>query len=522
MLRRISVDKKNIIFATHTRMNIMSKHKTLGQVYTPQWIVNEILDLVGYRGKDILKKYILEPSCGDGAFLIEIVRRYIKTAKENNIERNQIISDIETYIWGVEIDTEEYSKCVQNLDSLVKNEFKIADVKWKIFNISTLDFYKNNISKFDFVVGNPPYIRIHNLDLGTREIVKNDFMFSEGTIDIYLSFFEMGIKMLKNNGLLGYITPNSYLHNSSYKNFRDYLKRENIVHTLIDFKANKLFKGFSTYTAISIFQKNYNKDYFIYKELKNDKITFVNKIKYSDLHNKDWSFADNENVEFLEQLKKNKNSAIKDFFDVQYGFATLRDKIFIGKIQKSDYDNLVWFNNELIEKSILKTVVKGSRFKGKIEENDKIIFPYELLKGRYCAIPEKKLKAEYPNCYNYFLKNRTELESRDIDKGALWYEYGRSQGVQTIHNEKIVLSTLVNGSIDFYKLPKEVLMYSGLFITKKNPNSEWKIIENALQSEEFFKYIRLTGKDFSGGYKSISSKQIKEFRVNYKNHLTLF
>ncbi len=282
----------------------MSKHKTLGQVYTPQWIVNEILDLVGYRGKDILKKYILEPSCGDGAFLIEIVRRYIKTAKENNIERNQIISDIETYIWGVEIDTEEYSKCVQNLDSLVKNEFKIADVKWKIFNISTLDFYKNNISKFDFVVGNPPYIRIHNLDLGTREIVKNDFMFSEGTIDIYLSFFEMGIKMLKNNGLLGYITPNSYLHNSSYKNFRDYLKRENIVHTLIDFKANKLFKGFSTYTAISIFQKNYNKDYFIYKELKNDKITFVNKIKYSDLHNKDWSFADNENVEFLEQLKK--------------------------------------------------------------------------------------------------------------------------------------------------------------------------------------------------------------------------
>jgi adenine-specific DNA-methyltransferase len=196
--------------------------------------------------------------------------------------------------------------------------------------------------------------------------------------------------------------------------------------------------------------------------------------------------------------------------------------VFIAKITQSDNKNLVWFNNELIEKSILKTVVKGSRFKGVIDANIKIIFPYELIKGRYYVIPEDKMKTNYPNCYNYFLKNRTELENRDIDKGALWYEYGRSQGVQSIHNEKIVLSTLVNDGIEFYKLPKDVLMYSGLFIIKKNPHSEWRIIENTLQSEEFYKYIRLTSKDFSGGYKSITSKQIKEFKINYKNPLTLF
>ncbi len=52
----------------------MSKHKTLGQVYTPKWIVDEILDLVGYNNSVILDKTILEPACGDGAFLIEIVK----------------------------------------------------------------------------------------------------------------------------------------------------------------------------------------------------------------------------------------------------------------------------------------------------------------------------------------------------------------------------------------------------------------------------------------------------------------
>lgn len=55
----------------------MSKHKTLGQVFTPTWIVSEILNLVGYNDDTILNKYILEPSCGDGVFLLEIVERYI-------------------------------------------------------------------------------------------------------------------------------------------------------------------------------------------------------------------------------------------------------------------------------------------------------------------------------------------------------------------------------------------------------------------------------------------------------------
>jgi adenine-specific DNA-methyltransferase len=200
----------------------MSKHNTLGQVYTPKWIVNEILDLVEYNGNEILNKSILEPSCGDGAFLIEIVRRYINVAKDNSFEDKHIISSIETYIYGVEIDSEECNKCINNLNIFVEKEFQITGINWKIFNQNTLDFYQNYVSHFDFVVGNPPYIRIHNLNIATREFLKKNFSFSEGTIDIYLSFFEMGFKMLKKTGFLGFITPNSYLHNTSYKIFRDY------------------------------------------------------------------------------------------------------------------------------------------------------------------------------------------------------------------------------------------------------------------------------------------------------------
>lgn len=499
-----------------------NKSKILGQVYTPIWIVKEILDEVGYFGETILSKYILEPACGDGAFLCEIVQRYIFEAKKLHISEEKIAKKLEQHIYGIEIDVIAYEKCLQKLSTLVKSELsENIEVKWNIFNENTLFWFNKYVHFFDFVVGNPPYIRIHNLDEQTRNFLKQKFQFSQGTIDIYLSFFEIGFKVLNNRGKLGYITPNSFLHNTSYKNFRLFLKEERTLKTLVDFKHHKVFQGFSTYTAISIFDKVQKREKFDYKEFQNEKIIFLNSVKFNDLNEKKWSFSDEENEKFLNSLFSDKNSALKDFFDIQYGFATLRDKIFIGKIEEID-DKYCLFNNFEIEKSILNKIVKGSKYKGNSEEIEWILFPYVLQNGRYLPISEKELKKNYLKTYQYLLFHKEELEKRDMDKGAQWYEFGRSQGVQSIHKEKIVLSTLVNGEINYYKLPKDIFVYSGIFITQKNHFSDWKIIEDILQSNDFYRYIRITGKDFSGGYKSISTKQIKEFKLVHKNPLTLF
>ncbi|MDZ7935310.1 MAG: hypothetical protein U5M51_10170 [Emticicia sp.] len=66
----------------------------------------------------------------------------------------------------------------------------------------------------------------------------------------------------------------------------------------------------------------------------NDKIECVNNINFDTLSKNDWSFTNTNDEDFLTQLGKDKNCAVKDFFDVQYGFATLRDKIFIAKTTK--------------------------------------------------------------------------------------------------------------------------------------------------------------------------------------------
>ncbi len=496
----------------------MIKHKTLGQVFTPEWIVNEILDLVNYSNTEILTKYILEPACGNGAFLKEIVKRYIKEGRNKNLTTKEIIKGLEKYIYGFELDKIEYNKCIENLNNITMHFLSVDNISWKIYNQNTLFQYKNYENIFHYIVGNPPYIRIHNLDFATRQFIKDNFNYSEGTIDIYLTFFEMAFFMIKANGKIGYITPNSYLHNSSYNKFRDFLKQKKAIQTLIDFKSNKIFKGYSTYTAISIIEFNTPKESFTYKELVDNEIKIVNNIKFSDLNLKDWSFSDKANENFLKNLHSNKNTFVSELFNVQYGFATLRDKVFIGTISDCQESNsLVYFNEYLIEKKLLKTCIKGSTFKGIIDKKNKIIFPYKKVSNRYKVIAEDEMERDYPYCYKYFLSKKSDLMARDIDKSAIWYEYGRSQSVQSMHNEKIVLSTLINGKICFYKVPADILMYSGIFITKKSILTDWAIIKKMLSSEEFLQFIMITGKDFSGGYKSITSKQIKNFKVHYNN-----
>jgi adenine-specific DNA-methyltransferase len=489
------------------------KHKTLGQVYTPEWIVDTILKEINFNGNKILNKKIIDPACGDGAFLTKIVKIVIDEALKNNKSNKEIKNILEKNIYGIEIDKEEYLKCIDNLNNIVNEKLRDnININWNIFNSNTLIKYKKFENQFDYIVGNPPYIRIHNLDEETRKILKNEFQFSKGTIDIYISFFELGFKLANKNGILGYITPNSFLRNSSYKDFRKFLKEKKAVKTLIDFKSNKIFKDFATYTAITIIDFNNSKNYFSYKELINNTIKEVNQIKFDDLDDKNWSLSSKEDMLFLKKLYENTFYKVSDFFEVQYGFATLRDKIFIGDIM-DEKNNLVLFNNYWIEKNILKKIVKGSRFKGNKTEIKYIIFPYKKINNCFYPIEEDKLKKNYPYANNYLLAHKEELLKRDRDKNTNWYEFGRSQGIQNCHKEKIVVSSLMKDKVNFHLLDENVYVYSGIFITKKNPEYIWDMIINILNSDDFKKYISIKGKDFASGYKSITTKLIKDFPI---------
>ncbi|MDL0088794.1 hypothetical protein [Campylobacter gastrosuis] len=80
-----------------------------------------MLEILGYFGDEILNKHIVDNSCGDGAFLSEIVRRYLLACK--NHDKNVIKTELETFIHGIEIDNTQLEKCVKNLDKIKQFEF---------------------------------------------------------------------------------------------------------------------------------------------------------------------------------------------------------------------------------------------------------------------------------------------------------------------------------------------------------------------------------------------------------------
>ena len=130
---------------------------------TPRNIVQLLLNEIGYYGPEILNKTIIEPSFGDGSFLTEIFTRIINEGKKQNLSNSQILTILSENVYGIEIDDELFDKAIENLNEIaIKNGLEVNFHNLK--NEDTLLFYKNYLKKFDYCVGNPPFVRIHNIE----------------------------------------------------------------------------------------------------------------------------------------------------------------------------------------------------------------------------------------------------------------------------------------------------------------------------------------------------------------------
>ncbi len=486
------------------------KSKQLGQIFTPAWIVTLILDRVGYSGEKILSQYVFEPGCGDGAFLGEIVTRYISEARRQAWDPQKISQGLSEYVYGVEVDEDALRACINLLNSLIAKE-GVPPVMWHVTQQDILDVDVVSIPKFDYVVGNPPYVRIHNLNKKRLVEIKERFVFCRtGIIDLFLVFFEVGLSVLSPRGVLGFITPNSFIHNSTYSPFRAHIADNHLLKELIDFKHVQVFHDASTYNAVTLLSKEHASDVVEYYECgeKGD-IHHVNTIHMNEQNPSRWSFGSSDDTVFLHTLQQ-AAPKIKDVATVQYGFATLRDKIFVINNSTKKRDGALCE----IEPEMQRSVVKGSTYDGG-EINEKILYPYiQNKEGKWVVIPESELQEKYPKTYRYLVHHKQELMARSLDRGALWYEYGRSQGVQTIHHEKLVISPVFKDTLRVYKIPADVMVYSGVYLFM-NSGTQLSLedIKGVITGGVFIKYARLLGKDMQGGYKNINTKVIKDFPV---------
>lgn len=242
----------------------LSKRKDLG-IYLTHNIntVDNILDIIDFDSIDILSKKVLEPSCGNGVFVVRFLEKLINTGKTEF----EIADFIENNLFYNDIEKKMVDSTTENIQALYKKHFKNT-YKGK-FNAFVFDFTqrikpKENslfdtvldvpIAKFlediDYVIGNPPYVTLY----GRRDRKKNEAQrayylsrysqfpnyLKNGKINFVMLFIEQSIDFLKNGGKLSFIIDLSFFE-TAYMYTRKYLldntKILSIEYNIKDFKV---------------------------------------------------------------------------------------------------------------------------------------------------------------------------------------------------------------------------------------------------------------------------------------------
>lgn len=339
---------------------------------TPIEIVNHMIDDVLNLTKEQLNTFLfLEPSCGNGAFVKALILRGVPIS----------------HIYACDID-EEISQEVKEL--LPKENFRIGS------------FFQQNdwLNRFDVVIGNPPFVRIHNL----QEQVKNeiaDFVFCKGMYDLYYAFYEYGLKTLKPDGALMYISPNSFVKNASGFAMRKYIADNHLLKYYEDFADNQQFDGYSTYTSI---------------------------VKLSTI-----------GEECALPWANERQKVGLSFTSLQNGIATLADKIFI----QDDFS--------FLEPDVIHPIIKASTGEMKYcivppkteEELKKMPKTYEYLLAHKGALLKRALTAGT----EWFQFGRTQGLKN------MWRE------------KIAIAPILPTSGLKFTRVDKDCLVYSGLYAT---------------------------------------------------------
>ena len=512
------VETKNITdFVNIFELLVPSDDKIInGAFFTPAIIT----DFIVSQTITSASQKICDPSCGCGAFLIAATFFISEKFKKN------IVDVIENNIYGVDI--ADYSirrtKILLSLLSL-RNGDDRKDIK---FNLKATDSLITDWKKlfpetkmgFDVVIGNPPYVKFQDLNKELREKLYKDWRtLKTGNYNLYFAFFELGVAIMKTDGVLGYITPNNYFTSLAGVPLREYLETNKLIEKIIDFNHLKLFEA-QTYTCITFLKKNKGNSFYYervdnYEVLSHLKELNYSKIDFAGLNNKKWRLLRNSDQANIKKIE-NAGKKLGDIVDIRVGIATCKDSVYFidgltleGRYYSKSYQG----KNYQIEKEITQPIAKISDFhvQTDLDKNSRrIIFPYQKKNGKVEIIKANELKNIYPRCYEYFLAAKAELATRD--KGGIeypeWYAYARTQGLN-FSGKKLLTPTFSYEPRFLFEQDENALFCNGYAIYSIDESNLFSKVEQQLNLDTIRKilnssvmdyYIKRTSVSIEGGY----------------------
>jgi len=476
------------------------ERKQLGEFYTPTEAIEYILDSAGYTSENEIRgKKILDPACGSGSFLVEATKRLIGRyrrigfSSKDPDEAKQIIDECAKSIYGLDIHPFACFIAEMNLLFQLVDLYDVVRQKYKPYKLPRINVYRTDslapsgetieLTKFfdnsrlkmlieetkgadriksvefDYVVGNPPYVRKERIPTEYKEkvLAKTYPEIYHGDNDIYVYFIAEGINWLNSGGKLGYIVSRKFARTRYGANIRGYIPDTCCIEQFLDFGDVETFRDVTNYPCILILRREYEdakrkkhnvKTIVVKKEKKPQELMkqVWNKLgekKFSDdyieifevpqifLTGEKWSLVSAEVRQVFTKIKENSELLLGEICRIDKGIYTALDKAFVVNEKiVAEY---------CLEKQLLRTTLRGE------DARRYRITPKKLL------IYTKDINIEdYPNTKSYLNQFREKLEKRwcvtDPHMGRKWFELEKPRSPELYESVKIVTPDISNRS----------------------------------------------------------------------------
>ena len=397
-----------------------------GVVYTKKWVVDLMLDIAGYTiDKCLWHEKVIEPSCGHGSFLKEIVRRLLFTAKRDKVlDSEHLLYSIRSF----DLDEE----AVRISRSVVRDEllsygfsFKEADYLSEHW-VYCGDYLLSDSLTADYVIGNPPYLRSTEIPKENRDKYVSRISTMTKGCDLFVGFFQKGLESLNSNdGVLCYICADRWMQNQYGRYLREFISEKYHIDILIKMHDVDAFEvEVSAYPAIIRIDFGNDKIKYVdcsktFSESSVSKLKSWLKSDYQDCTISDFSatlinqprhdsiipLSNPRSLRTIEHLTKRFPTLEESGVKLGIGLATGRDNVFIVK------------NPDVVEVDRILPMFNMRDWRRKRKTDDIWLVNPWRRDGELVDL------SDYPKLQRYFEEHREEIEKRHVAKKnkKAWY-----------------------------------------------------------------------------------------------------
>ncbi|MBS5529952.1 Eco57I restriction-modification methylase domain-containing protein [bacterium] len=486
--------------------------KNRGAIFTRNEIVNFILDLIGYTSNEPLyEKKILEPSFGNGDFLFPIIERLLNSFKSESPSIKKLINAIR----AVELHDETFYQTKSALiDFLSIQSFSYNDAKtiadsWLIKG-DFLTFH--NDSSFDYIAGNPPYIRQERIDSKSLAYYKRHYHTMRDRADIYVIFYENALKSLKAHGILGFICSDRWMKNRYGEQLRSFISTNYHLKTYVDMVGADAFqKDVIAYTGVTIISKSkpaptkvakvseIDKEQLkkLYNEITIDSIPSSSIYQVSLIQGTaPWVFDDSEQTSLLRRIENHYPLIESTGCKIGIGVATGADKVFI-----------VDYENDSIERDCLVPLVQTTDIK-----TGKIIWRHKAIINPFAEDGNLVKLEHYPKLKKYFEDNENALKKRHCaQRGNNWYRTIDRIWPDLTGKAKLLIPDIKGEAHIVYDSGKYYPHHNLYYVTSNN----WELyaLQAVLLSNMTRFFISSYSTQMRGGYFRFQAQYLRRLRI---------